>query len=748
MFGIKIVDSGALASLVETITLQQRQLEDLTWDNLNNTDQDLTQYIKSVGDMLKQSRTFAVNNPLAVQAMNLTTNFVFGEGLSRPKANDKKVQEIIDEFWDDPDNKLSLTSYMAQIMLSNKLQYEGNIFFLEFIDLQGNIKLRVLNSTEVVDIIRDPRDRMRTAFYKVKLQNKKFNFASDSYEIGDSQFVYYPDADVLDPEAYGIPSNKIGEGRIYHVKVNSDINDKFGVSDLYVAVAWMRANKVAAQDLATMVKALSQFAWKKKVKGNQAAVNSIAASTNTASSLKNIMNTVGRTHVENQSVELEAVNIKDGGAKVGEIGIRQTKLMVCAGVGIFEHYFGDPSTGNLATAKSMELPMIKKFQSRQKLWQSAILTVLDHLIREKIEAGELSGSIMVDNKNGRRVYETTIDTNIDIDFPPIVEDDVKPWTDSLVIAKDNKLVSRETAARKFMSIANIDNIDDEIQKIDDEEEADRPEEGEVVPSGPPVQKRDPAEPDKEGIHEAIDVPDKVKARESKKYNFMLQKTNGYRKVIAGNFNRLKKRINDGTTLTEDNGEFYILDSSFRDDISVFIKDMQDSAVLYFPQAVDIGEKYMKSILKDLGIKESESFCLCEVDKENQSFLREKIAWNDQYLRESLEVDMVRSVEDTVRVPYESKSKAMATVNHAVNKYESRLEMYVGAFWTVEEGAVKNTGKGSGLMVNFGGPDDESTCQGCIDAIAGNPWPIDQAPVPGSLQCYGRCRHILQVITNE
>jgi len=47
-------------------------------------------------------------------------------------------------------------------------------------------------------------------------------------------------------------------------------------------------------------------------------------------------------------------------------------------------------------------------------------------------------------------------------------------------------------------------------------------------------------------------------------------------------------------------------------------------------------------------------------------------------------------------------------------------------------------------VNFCGANDEETCEDCRKAMAGNPWPIDQAPIFGKLKCGDNCRHSLQL----
>jgi hypothetical protein len=42
------------------------------------------------------------------------------------------------------------------------------------------------------------------------------------------------------------------------------------------------------------------------------------------------------------------------------------RQMAGIGANIFEHYLGNPLTGNLATATAMELPMLKMFEFEQQ----------------------------------------------------------------------------------------------------------------------------------------------------------------------------------------------------------------------------------------------------------------------------------------------------------------------------------------------------------------------------------------------
>jgi hypothetical protein len=410
MFGLKLISDRGLKELREEMSIYKRTLDDLGWTNLS---MDPASQNVTIGmdfkEMIRRCKLYYYRNPLAGLWVNLTTDFVFGEGVSEPKAEDKNVQEIITKFWNDPDNQAVLTSYQAQTMISNKIQYEGNIFFMLFTDEVADVRVRVMNTEEVDDIIKDNEDRMRPMWYKLKTSDRKFNFQSDMYDVSMAKIKYCPDWNNLKPE--GVPQNKIIEDAvIFHVKINCDINDKFGIPELFRGIDWIKANKEASEDLATLVRSLSTLAWKKKVKGSPTQVNTLKAAMQARTDLTNIRTGAGFTQYENQNIDTTPIDIKTGGATINETSIRQSKLMVCAASRIFEHYYGDPSTGNMATATTMELPMIKKFKGYQKLWTDIFDAIILYQIMKKIEIGVLpGGKVDYDIKTRRNIIFTEFD---------------------------------------------------------------------------------------------------------------------------------------------------------------------------------------------------------------------------------------------------------------------------------------------------------------------------------------------------
>jgi hypothetical protein len=125
-----------------------RELDLLGWqvlDYLSGQPQELTTQARR--KMVQRSRHVWMNDPQAGASVSLMNDFCFGRGVPQPRAKDKAVQDILDEFWNDPDNKRALTSFSKQQMLGTDLALQSNLFFLVFDDGDdGKVKMMLLNA--------------------------------------------------------------------------------------------------------------------------------------------------------------------------------------------------------------------------------------------------------------------------------------------------------------------------------------------------------------------------------------------------------------------------------------------------------------------------------------------------------------------------------------------------------------------------------------------------------------------------
>lgn len=385
--------------------------------------------------ILRRAYAAWCRNPLAGQIVNLTTWFVMGKGIGFTAA-DPRVQEILTGFWNDPENDMRA----VQHWMSNELQIYGEIFCRFFVNpFDGTVRLALLDPLEIRDIVTDPDDIRKPVVYLREYRKSGLPEEWIDAFTGHGGTGWFPTSDELVKEV-------IDGQEVLHVKVNNVSNRKRGLSELYRVLPWLDAYDRWLEDRLAINKARGAFAFLRKVPSMP---SKAAGPFETDSSGKYVVPKPGSILVVHESEEWEVLSPSIGADDAKEDG-RAIKLMIAAGSGIFEHYFGDPSTGNLATTRSMELPMVKKFEDRQRLFEN----VFGKIFQRVIEAGIRSG-----------ILPAGVDRKVEVSFPPIAPDDVASLTDTLVKQVESGLLSKDSARRMIPWIGDplveVENINNE-----------------------------------------------------------------------------------------------------------------------------------------------------------------------------------------------------------------------------------------------------------------------------------------------
>ncbi len=325
-------------------------LEDAGWINLSGASGDIILGPERI-DNLKLSRLYYTKDPIGHQSVRLWTDYTFGEGMTF-RAKEDKTQEVLAKYWLNPNNR-SVLSARGQRKSSDKLMVDGEVFFVQFLGAQGDEKIRWIDPLQITEIITKPDDIESVMYYERSWTDNQ----------GKSHITIYRSATNIKDEgtknAAGKDVEKTDDGIVSHLTYNT-ITQR-GNPLLLPALRWLKYNtKYIGSRIAVML-ALATWAWKQKVTGGQSQVDTIKAKTHE----KEVA--AGSTFQENLGVETTPIKTETGGKAASEDG-RQIKLMAYAAVGLSEQYFGDISTGNLATAKTVELPMLKQFRSLQKVW--------------------------------------------------------------------------------------------------------------------------------------------------------------------------------------------------------------------------------------------------------------------------------------------------------------------------------------------------------------------------------------------
>ena len=353
-------------------------------------------------------------------------------------AADEDVQTVVDAFMEDSKNRAELTGEQAMLTKETELQVTSNLFFTFFTDpLNGATRVRTIPLREITRIIYNPDDSKEPWYYYRQWQQPK-EAGSQKSEMHQAM---YPDINYM-PKG-GLPKHFNGIevmalNPVYHVKTNCLSDMEYGVSEIYAAIDWAKAYKDFLEDWYTIVKSLSKFAWKATSKsgatGMAQAKQVLEGAINGGSNPMNSDLPGQAAQVWMSSDNFDLAPMPKGGATVAVDDGRRALLMVCAATGIYEHYFGDPSTGNLATAKAMEQPMLLMFQERQELWTDVFNTILGYVINQSAlkPGGKLRGVMSFNDYGESYVDMGDIDRSVDVKFPPILQEDVNERIDAIV----------------------------------------------------------------------------------------------------------------------------------------------------------------------------------------------------------------------------------------------------------------------------------------------------------------------------
>ena len=461
--------------LQETITELSLSIEDRQWIALNKIVGDFDR--SQLTDIWALSRLMYLKNPLINRAVNLQSYYVWGQGWSIAAAS-PLVDERVQAFLDDPQNRAELTSHQARTLKEVDLQVYGNLFFVRFTDREsGAVQVRTIPCTEVTEIIANPDDRRDIWYYRREWVQSMLDEATGLISQ-HSLVTYYPDWQHQVPN--GRRPDTIGnkpvlwESPIYHVKVGGLTDMQFGVPETYQAIDWARAYKSFLEDWATIVRAYARFAWYLRVPSKEGVAAAKARFGTTlgvggSSGETNPPPVVGSMLIGQEGYE--PAPIRTAGATTHADDARRLLLMVCAAMGLPETFFGDASTGTLATAKSLDRPTELKFRDRQMLWADIFRNILGYVVDTAQEA-LVNPLPKIDPET-----DEDLDEHLDITFPPILEHDVEQSVRAIVSAAtlDGKplagtIPDMETLSRMLLTALGEQNTDELLAAMFPEEE--------------------------------------------------------------------------------------------------------------------------------------------------------------------------------------------------------------------------------------------------------------------------------------
>ncbi len=414
------------------------------------------------------SRLYYLKNPICRRLVDVCAAYVFARGVE-VTTNDDAANETLKEFFER--NKCVL-GQNALVAHERSKDTDGNLFFVLFADKtdKGLTSIRTIDATEIADIICDPDDADTPWFYRRTWDQRSFD-PNTGITAVTTQSAWYP-ALAYEPTNQ-IPSINtlpvMWDCPVLHRKTGAVAKWHFGCPRLYPMLDWAREARKVLEACASNFQSLAQFAATITTKGGQQAMEGMKAQMSTTvgptSQIWDQNPPAGRgsTFVSGPGTKLEAFS--RNAAQLDPGYVREFKLMCVMVKGVPETFLGDVSTGNLATATSLDRPTETMFLELQEAWREDLQTIAGYVLqtskgapsgalRESRRDFPIRECVRKTRKDGRRVYEAmkpsdeSGDIEIQVNFPAIREGDVP----ALVAAT----VESMTLGNKFGQIAGID----------------------------------------------------------------------------------------------------------------------------------------------------------------------------------------------------------------------------------------------------------------------------------------------------
>lgn len=488
---VESASSGDLTRAINNLELAERRLTDGRLDPLRESTSELEQRLYDPGwrrftveveqeftddgrrQMRSVCRLMSIVNPLLVRGVGLRSAYIHSGGVQRTArangkddANEQDVQAVVAAFLTDEGNARSFTSPAARDRLEHSLATDGELFVaLITRPLTGEVQTRVILADEIADIICNPEDRTEHWYYKRCWTERQY--AKDGTPTDVPQEMLYPAVDYRPARRFrqfaGMPV--AWDKPVLHIAVNRPEHWLHGIPDVYSAINWARAYKTFLEQWATVMAALSKYAWRTTAAGSKQAkqIRSAVTAANPYRPETAGPGDLGQMVVTAADQTLEA--IPKSGATIDAESGRPLAMMAAAALGIpVTMLLSDPGqTGARAVAETLDQPTELTMNQRREVWTAADDRILRYVIAEAVRApkGPLKGRITRDRFRDREVVELDGDTDptVDIVWPDLSDTTVKEKIDAIVSAAGTGTLPPELVLRLVLAAIGVRNAD-------------------------------------------------------------------------------------------------------------------------------------------------------------------------------------------------------------------------------------------------------------------------------------------------
>jgi len=378
-------------------------------------------------------------NILAGRMLELKRDFVVGDGFT-VRSPSPEVQTALDEFWQDPVNRLDET--LGQKVL--ELALYGEAAYPVFATPHmGRVRLGYLDPARIDTVVADPEN----AAVLIGIETKGAGGSRRRYPI----LLSGEERTMLSAAAQRIRLS-FTDNPIFFFTLNRVTNATRGSSDLLRKLDWLTSYDEWMFGRLEYFAQVGAFIWDVLLKG----LNDDQIRTWLEHNPPPNPNSI-RAH--NEGVEWDAVAPDLKAVDVREAA-RLFRNHILMDDGWPEHWFSEGGDVNRAVGAEMGDPIIKSLTARQKTVIAMVTSILRYALRRRVEAGSLARTVTIE-RAGQPVTLAPWDA-FTVSAPEIASRDltrlggvIVQVAQSLAIAQTNQWIGHEDAAAVFALVASM-----------------------------------------------------------------------------------------------------------------------------------------------------------------------------------------------------------------------------------------------------------------------------------------------------
>jgi hypothetical protein len=294
-------------------------------------------------NILTQAITAWRSNPIARRIIELTTEFVIGDGFSFTAP--RQVEKLLKEFWTHPLNNLDdqLPEWADEAWRT------GDLFLLVSVDGGGQAYVRAVPSESIGLIETAGNDYRQELLYKRDAMDEN---PWPAYHAGEDQTVF-----------------------ILHFPLSRAVGASFGESDLSHLLYWIGLYRQWLEDRARLNYFRQMFSFILQ----RPFVSQAEKDKYIRDFTYKLPNKSGGVLGLDTTESLGVLNPNLASFEAESDGLA-IKRMIASGAGIPMHFLAEPEGSTRTTAEAAGTPTFKRFKRRQQFLANAVLTLLQVVV--------------------------------------------------------------------------------------------------------------------------------------------------------------------------------------------------------------------------------------------------------------------------------------------------------------------------------------------------------------------------------